>query len=195
MRASVVVLVAVAVASTGCLGGGLYDDGAEGEDPAGEIAEDPSAGVEEGGGDGSWDDGAPPAPGDLPGEVDARFVVDGEPLDNLTLEVVDTQVDRAQGLMFRENLSDDRGMLFVWAGEAERTFWMKNTLIPLDMIFLDRDLRVVDVEHASPDPGDVADDELPRYSSDEPARYVVEVERGYAKETGLSEGDELEILA
>ncbi len=180
--------VALLVASTGCL---HASDGAMTDDVSAEADVGDAGDVEDDG----WDGGSPPAPGDLPDEVDARFHVDGEPLENLTLEVVDTPEDRARGLMFREELADDRGMLFVYAAQQEGlSFWMKNTLVPLDIIFIDSDLRVVDVEHAAPDPGDVDDAELPRYTSDAPARYVVEVNRGYANETGLGYGDELEIL-
>ncbi|MFW5928839.1 MAG: DUF192 domain-containing protein, partial [Halobacteriota archaeon] len=93
------------------------------------------------------------------------------------------------------SLPDDSGMLFVYDDEAPRSFWMKDTHVPLDIVFLDRELRVVNVERAAPDPGNLSDRQLPRYPSDAPARYVVEVRRGYADDVGLSPGDRLEIDA
>ena len=121
-----------------------------------------------------------------------NFVVDGEERGELGVEIADTRGERARGLMERDSLPEGTGMLFVYDTPAPRGFWMKNTLVPLDIIFVDGDMRVLNVEHASPEPG-VPDDELTRYRSDGAAQYVVEAERGYANETGVSAGDRLVI--
>ncbi len=125
-------------------------------------------------------------------DAEVAFVVDGEERGHLDVEIAETRAERAQGLMERESLPDGTGMLFVYEDADVRSFWMKDTLVPLDIIFVDSDRRVVNVEHASPEP-ETPDHELTRYTSDGPAQYVVEAERGYANETGVSAGDELVI--
>ena len=125
-------------------------------------------------------------------DADLAFVVDGEQRGGLGVEISNTTEERRRGLMGRESLPEDAGMLFVYDSAAPRSFWMKNTLVPLDIIFVDGEGRVLNVEHASTEPG-VPDDELAGYTSDGAAQYVVEVERGYANETGVSAGDRLVI--
>jgi uncharacterized membrane protein (UPF0127 family) len=123
-------------------------------------------------------------------DATVAFVVDGEQTGELAVEIAETRRERARGLMERESVPDGAGMLFVYEDAAPRAFWMKNTLVPLDIIFVNEEMRVLNVEHASPEPY-TPEDELTRYHSDGPARYVVEAERGYANETGVSSGDEL----
>jgi len=124
--------------------------------------------------------------------VDATFLADGEPVANVTLEVADSPEERATGLMHRESLPEDRGMVFVYGEADERSFWMKNTLIPLDMVFVDANGTVLNVEHADPPAPDTPDSELATYSSDGPAKYVIEMEQGFANETGIGPGAEVE---
>lgn len=123
--------------------------------------------------------------------VSATFRVDGESVANVTLEVADSSEERAQGLMFRESLPENHGMVFVYENAEPRSFWMKNTLIPLDMIFVAENGTVVDVEHAVPQPN-ASDEELETYRSDAPAKYVIELERGFANRTGIEPGAEVE---
>lgn len=107
-----------------------------------------------------------------------------------TVEVAATPEDRTLGLMFRESLPDDHGMLFVFGGEATRSFWMKNTRIPLDIFFFDSDLRLVSVsEHARP----CRAARCPSYRSTGPAKYVLELNAGKAAELGVAPGDRLEL--
>jgi uncharacterized membrane protein (UPF0127 family) len=87
--------------------------------------------------------------------------------------------------MFRRNLSADAGMLFIYDSEGDYIFWMKNTLIPLDMIWLDSNLRVVHIETATP----CQSDPCPTYDARANSKYILEVNGGYAKEHGISEGD------
>jgi uncharacterized membrane protein (UPF0127 family) len=88
--------------------------------------------------------------------------------------------------MFRENLEWNRGMLFVFDEERTLSFWMKNTLIPLDMLFIDADLRIIDVKENVPP---CKEDPCPSYTSEQPAKYVLEVNSGFALKNNLEIGD------
>jgi uncharacterized membrane protein (UPF0127 family) len=102
-----------------------------------------------------------------------------------TVETALTPEDQARGLMFRESLPRMAGMLFVYDEERELGFWMRNTLIPLDMIFADATGRVVRVhENAEP-----LDETVIR--SGEPALAVLEINGGMAADLGIGPGDEL----
>lgn len=108
------------------------------------------------------------------------------------VEIADTSEERARGLMFREELGEDQGMLFVYEEENDRSFWMKNTLIPLDIIFLDSDFEVINIERADPEPN-TSDDNLQRYRSDRPAQYVLEINQNRSKEIGLEKGSKMSL--
>lgn len=95
---------------------------------------------------------------------------------------------RAQGLMYRDQLRPGAGMLFFFPADGEYSFWMKNTRIPLDIIWIDSDQRVVHVKFEVP-PCRV--DDCPSYSPGVAARYVLEVAGGEAREHGLKAGDQL----
>ncbi|MBR9707162.1 MAG: DUF192 domain-containing protein [Candidatus Diapherotrites archaeon] len=101
------------------------------------------------------------------------------------VEVADIDAERSQGLMFRASLAENAGMWFVFDGEKQRTFWMKNTLIPLDIIFVDSEFKVVDIKSAVP----CESDPCTTYSSKSPAQFVLEVNAGFAKKHSLSIGD------
>jgi uncharacterized membrane protein (UPF0127 family) len=96
---------------------------------------------------------------------------------------------RAQGLMYRDQLRPGAGMLFFFPGDGEYSFWMKNTRIPLDIIWIDSDRRVVDAKFDVP-PCRV--DDCPSYAPDGRARYVLEVAGGEARKHGLKKGDQLQ---
>lgn len=102
------------------------------------------------------------------------------------VEIADTPEKHALGLMHRRALRDDCGMLFVFADEQVRSFWMKNTLLSLDMIFLNSAGQVVSLREAVPP---CTEDPCPSYDSDLPARYVLEVAGGTARRLGLKVGD------
>lgn len=95
---------------------------------------------------------------------------------------------RAQGLMYRDQLRPGTGMLFVFPEEDQLAFWMKNTMIPLDMIFIDASRKIVRIHHDVP-PCKVAD--CPSYPANAKALYVLEVSGGVARQHGLKEGDVL----
>lgn len=101
----------------------------------------------------------------------------------VAVEVVRTDEARARGLMFRSALAADAGMLFVFEESGEHAFWMKNTLIPLDMIFIDDDGRIVGiVERAEPH-------STRSRSVGAPSRYVLEVNGGWTRARGVAAGD------
>ena len=97
--------------------------------------------------------------------------IDGE---KITVEIAKTPKERQEGLMFRDGLCDNCGMPFIFEEEDFHSFWMKNTLIPLDMIFINSDLEVVDVLHAAP----CAEDPCKTYTPKEKALYVLETNNG-----------------
>ncbi|MGM0441675.1 MAG: DUF192 domain-containing protein [Elusimicrobiota bacterium] len=107
-----------------------------------------------------------------------------------SVEIADSSEERAKGLMNRKHLSEDNGMLFVYNKENSRSFWMKNTTIPLDIIFLDSDLEVINIEAADPEP-DTSDEDLQRYRSERPAQYVLEINQNRSEEIGLEKGNKM----
>jgi uncharacterized protein len=104
------------------------------------------------------------------------------------VEVADNVFERARGLMYRRALGVNRGMLFVFPEEQRLSFWMKNTLIPLSIAFIDSERSIVDIQDMKP-----LDDEPPGYVSDEPAKYALEVNQGFFEEQGVRVGDRVEL--
>jgi len=105
----------------------------------------------------------------------------------LYVELATTAEQRRRGLMHRPRMQRNWGMLFVFEREETRSFWMKDTLIPLDMIFMDAEGRVVRiVEEATPETT------TPRRSLD-PARFVLELNGGRAASAGIEPGDEMRV--
>jgi hypothetical protein len=101
----------------------------------------------------------------------------------VAVEIARTDAERARGLMRRRELADDAGMLFLFAESSDHAFWMKDTLIPLDMIFIGEDGRIVGiVERAEPRT-------LAPRSVGAPSRYVLEVNGGWARARGVRRGD------
>lgn len=101
----------------------------------------------------------------------------------VAVELARTQAERGRGLMHRSSLPEDRGMLFVFDEAEEQVFWMKNTLLPLDMIFIDDEGRIVGIVERA-EPGSLA----PR-TVGVPSRYVLEVIGGWARARGVATGD------
>jgi hypothetical protein len=98
------------------------------------------------------------------------------------VEVVATEAKIERGLMYREHLPLDAGMLFLMGETRQWTFWMKNTLIPLDMIFIKSDMTIAGiVENAEPQTETLR-------KVDEPSLYVLEVNGGFTKQTGVVAG-------
>ena len=102
------------------------------------------------------------------------------------VEIADNDDLRAQGLMFRDRLAPDEGMLFLFPQDGEYGFWMKNTRIPLDMIWIDSGRRVAAVKFDVPP---CKADPCPSYPPNARSRYVLEVAGGVARQHGLKVGD------
>ncbi len=103
-----------------------------------------------------------------------------------TLEVADDDEEQERGLMFRNSMPEDCGMIFIFLNEAPRGFWMKNTLIPLDIAYLAANGRVLNVLTMK------ARDES-TYASAGPAQYAIELNAGTATRIGLKAGDVIAI--
>jgi len=103
-------------------------------------------------------------------------------------EIADTPEKQVMGLMFRTHVRADYGMLFVFAEEDIRSFWMKNTLVPLDMIFLNNEKQIVDLFCSVPP---CRRDPCTSYTSALPARYVLEIRGGSARKLKLKIGDKI----
>lgn len=105
------------------------------------------------------------------------------------VEIAGTNAQRARGLMFRDELPVGRGMLFIHDREEPQAYWMKNTRIPLDILYFDNARRLVSQQRDVPPCS--AGDGCPPYPSDAPARYVLEINAGEAARLGLKRGAEL----
>ena len=106
-----------------------------------------------------------------------------------SVEIAKTRISQANGLMFRRELAPESGMLFVFDDEASRSFWMKNTLIPLDMIFFNKDKEVVSIaKNVQP----CETEECPRIKPTEKAKYVLELNANIADQIDLKIGDKLD---
>jgi uncharacterized protein len=111
----------------------------------------------------------------------------------LYVEVADDADERRRGLMGVHHLPDDQGMAFVWDEPVSSTFWMKDTLIPLSIAFVDDEGHVVDLVDMQP----CTSDACRTYRSDEPYVMAVEANAGWFEEHGIREGDRagLEVMA
>ena len=107
-----------------------------------------------------------------------------------SVELATNEAAREHGLMMRTSLAPDHGMLFVFPDTAPRGFWMKNTLIPLDILYFDANRKLVSAQLDVPP---CRADPCPIYPSTGPARYVLELSAGTAKRTGVRNGDVLAI--
>ena len=113
----------------------------------------------------------------------------GDGVVEVRVEVVSTPEALARGLMYRSELADGHGMLFVFPAESDHRFWMKNTLIPLDMIFIGSDGAIVGV-HRDATPLSTVPVGVGR-----PSRYVLEVPGGWAARRGIAAGQRVELPA
>ena len=112
-------------------------------------------------------------------------VSSGERTINLTVQVADTFKKREKGLMFVEHLPENEGMLFVYSGKTYGGFWMKNTLIPLSIAFLDSDGKILKILDMVP----CKEDECPTYDPELFYQYALEVNLGWFEKNQIKEGD------
>lgn len=106
-------------------------------------------------------------------------------ISKIDIEIADNEESRATGLMFRDKMDQNHGMLFVFPNEEPQAFWMKNTILPLDIIFVNSKMEIVKIQkNAVP----YSEKSLP---SVKPAQFVVEVNAGYCDKLGIGEGDKI----
>lgn len=103
--------------------------------------------------------------------------------EKLTIEIADNEVETAQGLMYRRTMPDSCGMVFIFADSQPRNFWMKNTYLPLDILFLDESKKIVTIQ-ANRTP--FSEEQIPSFEN---AKYVLEVNAGYCKRKGIEKGE------
>lgn len=108
----------------------------------------------------------------------------------VSVEIAATEAVRARGLMFRGELAPNEGMIFVFPRAGFYPFWMKNTLVPLDMIWLDAAGTVVSMAGSVPP---CKADPCASYAPDGVAAYVVEVVSGFTRQHGLKKGDRVKL--
>lgn len=107
--------------------------------------------------------------------------------DTVVAEVARTTAEHEQGLMYRDELPDGTGMLFIFQNEQVRSFWMSNTFVALDVAWLDAGLRVLDIQQMEPESTDI-------HSSDHPAMFALEVPQGWFTAHGVVVGDTAELV-
>jgi uncharacterized membrane protein (UPF0127 family) len=110
------------------------------------------------------------------------LVVDGTSgKHNFSIEIANTPDEQEQGLMFRQNMADDHGMLFAFDHSGQLAFWMKNTPMPLDLVFIGKRGEVKAVRRGEPFSTDII-------SPKQPARFVLELKAGMAEKAGITDG-------
>ncbi len=109
----------------------------------------------------------------------------------MTAELAVTPEEKAQGLMFRKKMDFDQGMLFIYSEEGFYSFWMKNMVIPLDLIWLDRDKRIVHMEGNVPP---CEQEPCPTYTSKVPAQFILELKAGSIERRNLKILDRLDFV-
>jgi uncharacterized membrane protein (UPF0127 family) len=108
-----------------------------------------------------------------------------------TAELAVSDAERQLGLMFRPQINDDQAMLFIFEEEGTHAFWMKNMRFPIDILWLDKDRRIVHIEAQVPP---CVQDPCPSYPPDHPARFVLEIRSGGAAARKLKLYDRLEFI-
>lgn len=108
-------------------------------------------------------------------------------IQTIEVEFAKNDMERSLGLMYRSSMDEHQGMWFIFPEEAPRSFYMKNTEIPLDIIYLDKDKKVVSIaKNARP----YDETSLP---SEKPAMYVLEINGGLSDKWGIEKGDRMEV--
>jgi len=105
----------------------------------------------------------------------------------VTVEVAERDHERARGLMYRKQMAEDRGMIFVFGRRERHQFWMHNTCIPLDMMFVDDDGTIVGIEENTPTMNDST------FAVPCASRYVIEVNAGFSRRHGVRAGQKVKI--
>ena len=111
----------------------------------------------------------------------------GKKIIKLNIEIADDNQERQKGLMFREKFDDNNGMFFIFDKQNYQTFWMKNTLIPLDIVFIDKDFKIFDIKNAIP----CKADPCALYKSSMPVLYVLEANSNFTARNDIKVGDKI----
>lgn len=109
----------------------------------------------------------------------------------ITAELAITDNERAKGLMFREKINPDQGMLFIFEKEGRHSFWMKNMIISIDILWLNKEKQIVHIEECVPP---CREDPCPSYTTKIPAMYVLELKAGSVKDNSLKRFDTLSFV-
>lgn len=112
----------------------------------------------------------------------------------IKVELAETQEQHARGLMFRKKLNNNEGMLFVFNDEQTREFWMKNTLINLDIGYFNKNKILIDIKQMRAE-NSVMQMNIPTYPSKQPAMYALEMSQGWFKKNKFPEGSTFNIIA
>lgn len=118
-------------------------------------------------------------------EGELQVLKNGEITQTLDIEIADSPYEWETGLMYRESMEDNQGMLFIYPNAAQRSFYMKNTYIPLDLIFMDNDTIIVSIKENA-----VPRDET-SIPSNAPARFILEINAGKVSEWDIEVGDKM----
>lgn len=120
------------------------------------------------------------------GELIFVDTADSDTLAVIDIEIADNDQKTAQGLMYRTSMPENAGMLFLMKTEQMQSFWMKNTYIPLDMIFVNSQKEIVTIRHNTTPMKESS------YYSTKPALYVVEVNAGFCRKNNINVGDKID---
>ncbi len=119
------------------------------------------------------------------GELQFLSAATGKTLAAIDIEIADDEMSQKQGLMWRRSMEDNQGMLFIMAAQEEQAFWMRNTYIPLDIIYVNDQMEIVRIR------ANTKPQSLSQITSDAPALYVVEVNAGFAEKQNIKQGDKI----
>jgi uncharacterized membrane protein (UPF0127 family) len=124
-----------------------------------------------------------PASANFTKEGEVTFWRNGEKIKKIDVEIAENQAERSKGLMYRPYIPDSVGMLFIFEQSAPQGFWMKNTSIPLDIIYVDENKKIVSIaKNTKP----YSEESIPSVGN---AQYVVEVNAGFSERNNIITGD------
>ena len=106
----------------------------------------------------------------------------------IDIEIANSDFDRQLGIMFRKHMDDKNGMLFIFPAEEMQSFWMRNTFIPLDMVFVNEEKKIVTIHKNTQTLSDQS------YPSSAPTMYVIEVNAGFCASHKINEGDKINYI-
>ena len=113
------------------------------------------------------------------------FIDNGVERIKIKAEIADTQEKMERGLMFRKHLGENKGMFFTFKDEGTYAFWMKNTLIPLDIIFISKDFKIMEIVRAEP----CEEEPCKTYQTASYSKYILEVSGNFTARNGIDIGD------